>query len=120
PALDVSLTGPADAVAGDDLAWQIGLANRGSAPAHALTVDSTVDHTPHPVHDVPTDLPAGGLATGSLSATVPADHPGGDLDAAVTLAWSDTAGNTYGPIEVQATTTIGTAAHLRARLADHL
>jgi uncharacterized repeat protein (TIGR01451 family) len=118
PALSPSMLAEDTAVAGDDLGWLIGATNISTTPAETIAVTGDIDGGPATVNGIPTALPAGGVATGAMTTTVPADHHGGDLDAATTYTWSDQAGNTYGPVTLETTTSIGTAAALRASLAD--
>ena len=118
PALAPTMLAEDTAVAGDDLGWLIGATNISTTPAEAIAVTGDIDGDPATVDGIPTSLPAGGVATGAMTTTVPPDHPGGELDAATTYTWSDQAGNTYGPVTLETTTIIGTAASLKASLAD--
>ncbi len=118
PAVAPTMVGPDTATAGDDIGWLLNATNHGSTPAETITVSGDIDGDPATVDGIPATLPAGGIAAGTMTTTLPADQPPGDLDAATTYTWADQAGNTYGPITVDTTTTIGTAATLRASLAD--
>lgn len=120
PALLPALLARDTASGGDDIAWLAGATNQGTTSAESISIDAVIDGDPATVDGIPPALPAGGVAAGTMTTTVPADHPGGDLDAATTYTWADTAGNTYGPVTLETTTTIGTAAALRALLADRL
>ena len=107
PILSLAKTGPARVDAGKSAAYELALANTGSAPAAALTLtDSLPDGTVIAVTGTPATLAPAATATAHSAYAVPAQQPAGSLTDIATLRWTDANGNAYGPISSQATTTV--------------
>ncbi|MDZ7679056.1 MAG: hypothetical protein U5K29_10940 [Acidimicrobiales bacterium] len=100
PVVEAGVDGPGVATAGDELSFEVGLVNQGSAPADALDVTATVGGEPVEVTDLGDTLAAGGIDTATMAVTVPADADTGVLDLEVTIGWEGANSTAYGPVTV--------------------
>ncbi len=105
--LSVTKVGPASVEAGSTASYDLKLANTSSAPASSiLLTDSLPDGANIPVTGAPATLAPKATATAHASYPVPAAQPGGDLTDTAKLRWTDAAGNWYGPISSNATSSV--------------
>jgi RHS repeat-associated protein/uncharacterized repeat protein (TIGR01451 family) len=119
PVLALSKSGPAAAVSGQTLGYDVSVANRGSVSALAVAVADELEGDPLALSPpLPAEILAGHIEAASASYPVPAGDPGGDLTNRVEATWSDAAGNAYGPSGAGVTTTVATPPALSASLAD--
>jgi RHS repeat-associated protein len=106
PVVSVALAGPASANSGDTISWTLTATNSGSATAVVSAVMTLPDGSvQHPVFN-PNILASGASAQTTVSFTIPASQPTGSISAVASLAWTDAAGNGYGPVSASATTQI--------------
>lgn len=107
PILSISKSGPAQAQAGSPASYSIALSNEGGATAASLTVsDSLPDGTQEPVTGVPSSLATGRSGTASSSYTIPASQPAGPLTDTAAVVWTDSNGDSYGPVSSSFTTQV--------------
>ena len=106
PIVSLELSGPADLESGHTAAWTLSLRNAGSAEARTVAATDTLTGVGAlPVTGVPGTLAAGATGTGSASYAVPANRQAALANAAA-ATWSDAAGNAYGPVDDQLSTTV--------------
>jgi RHS repeat-associated protein/uncharacterized repeat protein (TIGR01451 family) len=120
PIVSLTTTGPASMPAGSEAAYDLALANQGSAGAAAIDVNAEAAGEPLAVSGAPASLAAGQLATATTIYESPEDDPPADVTVAGEVTWSDGAGNDYGPAGSAVTTSILTAATMSATLVDTL
>ena len=105
--LSLTKSGPASVEAGATASYNLRLANTSSAPASSiLLTDSLPDGAAIPVTGTPATLASKATATAHASYTVPAAQPAGALTDTAKLRWTDAAGNWYGSISSNATSTV--------------
>jgi RHS repeat-associated protein/uncharacterized repeat protein (TIGR01451 family) len=120
PVVSIATTGPDSMPAGTTAQFNLGLANQGSAAAPDIDVTATAAGDPLTVSGAPSSLAAGQLATATTTYAAPLNDPPADVTVAGNVAWSDAAGNDYGPVGSSDKTQILTAATLSALLVDTL
>lgn len=108
PIVQITMSGPATAKAGDPIAYTVALTNTGHAPATHLGVTVTL---PDGSTTTPSagDLAPGASAQLTVPFTIPAAQPSGPVTASAGLTWQDSAGNGYGPVSAQASTAVSAA-----------
>ncbi len=121
PAVSLAANGPGSAVAGERLDYSVTTINRGSVDATSVDFVASLDGDPvTPDPAVPNELASGQVVGSAISVDVDPGRPVGTLVNRNTVTWEDTAGNRYGPVEAQVTTTVGEPAALQATLRDSL
>jgi RHS repeat-associated protein len=113
PILSIAKSGPVDVEAGKTAAYDLALANHGSAYAVAPAVaDALPAGTEIPVTAVPDSLAPGAAATAHASYDVPLSQPAGTLTDTASLTWQDANANPYGPLSSSATTQVKQSARI--------
>jgi RHS repeat-associated protein/uncharacterized repeat protein (TIGR01451 family) len=120
PVVSLATTGPATMPAGTTAQFDLDLANQGSVTATGVALSASAAGSPLTVSGAPASLTAGELATAGTAYTAPTLNPPADVTVAGEVAWSDAAGNDYGPVGSEQTTQILTGATLSAILVDTL
>ncbi|MBI5479323.1 MAG: hypothetical protein HY906_10730, partial [Deltaproteobacteria bacterium] len=105
PLVDVALTAPATANAGEALTYTVRLTSAGHADAAGLALTLALpDGTTQPV-TTPATLPRGASLEIPVTWNCPAQQPAGAGTATARIAWADANGSSYGPQSAAATTT---------------
>ncbi|HVO71930.1 MAG TPA: CARDB domain-containing protein, partial [Aggregatilineaceae bacterium] len=107
PVVSVATSGAMSANVGDTITYAVTLQNLGHAPATTLSLVVTLPDG----STVTPALPPGGLAAGAsaqLTATylVPASQAGTSINARASETWTDSSGNSYGPLSSTAATQV--------------
>ncbi len=103
PIVSGVLSAPASANSGDTIAYTLTLNNSGDATATVSALVVLPDGSAHPLQIT---LAAHSSQPASFNFTVPANQPGGPITATASIAWSDAAANSYGPVRTVATTNV--------------
>jgi RHS repeat-associated protein/uncharacterized repeat protein (TIGR01451 family) len=107
PILAIDKTGPATVDAGTTSAYDLGLANNGTATASGLVItDALPAGATGSVSGVPATIPPAGTATAHAAYDVPVTQAEGPLTDTASVTWKDANGNAYGPVSDSFTTQV--------------
>jgi RHS repeat-associated protein/uncharacterized repeat protein (TIGR01451 family) len=109
PIITVSLTGPANATAGDLINYSLSIANLGHADATNLTVPVTLPDGSIVNPFSSNVLAAGATGQVSIPFAILRTQSAGQITAVATLNWKDANTNAYGPLTSTATTAVKAA-----------
>ena len=99
PVVSLDKTGPADLEPGSTAAYNLAIANAGSAEARSIVVTDTIAGVGSiAVSGAPGTLAPAGTATAHASYSVPGGVGNTTLANTGTVRWADAGGNAYGPI----------------------
>lgn len=120
PVVTTDKVGPAAAVAGDAVQWDIRVANIGAVEATDVVIKVDFSDQALPVSNPPATLGSGTVETLVVETTLPADAPRAFSEKRTETTWQDANGNTYGPTYGIAPLNVLTGADLNASLTDAL
>lgn len=123
PVVEVKTTGEQTVRPGTDAAYTVGFTNSGSVPANALATAASAGETTLTLIGAPAALVAHETGSATTTWAVPAEaNPGTVAVRGQATTWTDSAGNSYGPIGSTLTAAVAEKAAvqavLSARLAD--
>ena len=118
--LDPTFTAPEDAIAGDSVDLTLELANTSTADVPAITADARFESS-----ELGFDFLAAGLASGvsgsdTTSLTPDTAYGGQDIRPSASVAWTDDAGNGFGPVVLTTSVRIERPGEVVAELVDAL
>ena len=109
PLLDVTKSGPTQAVAGFTATYPVQLQNIGSSAASAIAIVDSVGGTDVGAQvTVPTSVAPGATGSATVRAASPVTQTPGPYTDEVAVTWKDPNGNSYGPLTSDFTTTLTT------------